>query len=99
MKLMPIAPEKLIRALERAGFEKIRQRGSHVFLKHPDGRATVVPVHKGEDIGRGLLRKIMRDAKLTEKNLWSLLKGDKSSLHLLELNRNEINMNVIKFPN
>jgi predicted RNA binding protein YcfA (HicA-like mRNA interferase family) len=75
MKLMPIAPEKLIRALERAGFEKIRQRGSHVFLKHPDGRATVVPVHKGEDIGRGLLRKIMRDAKLTREEFMELIEG------------------------
>jgi predicted RNA binding protein YcfA (HicA-like mRNA interferase family) len=72
---MPIAPEKLIRALERAGFEKIRQRGSHVFLKHPDGRATVVPVHKGEDIGRGLLRKIMRDAKLTREEFMELIEG------------------------
>ena len=67
MKLGPIAPKKVIRALERAGFERIRQRGSHVFLKHPDGRATVVPVHRGEDIGRGLLRKIMKDAKLTRE--------------------------------
>lgn len=33
-----------------------------MFLRHPDGRATVVPVHPGEDIGRGLLRKIIRDA-------------------------------------
>lgn len=75
MKLRPIAPEKVIRALERAGFERIRQRGSHVFLKHPDGRATVVPVHKGEDIGRGLLRKIMKDAKLTREEFLELIEG------------------------
>jgi len=59
MKLKPVASEKLIRALEKIGFAEARQKGSHVFLKHPDGRATVVPVHKGEEIGRGLLRKII----------------------------------------
>ena len=37
-----------------------------MFLRHPDGRATVVPVHPGEDIGRGLLRKIIRDAEVDE---------------------------------
>ncbi len=35
------------------GFQVLRQRGSHVYLKHSDGRATVVPVHKGESVGRG----------------------------------------------
>lgn len=73
MKLRPIASEKIIRVLERIGFERVRQRGSHVFLKHPDGRATVVPVHKGEDIGRGLLRKIMKDAKLTREEFLKLI--------------------------
>lgn len=43
------------------GFEKKRQRGSHLLMVHNDGRSTVVPVHKGEDIGRGLIRKILRD--------------------------------------
>ncbi len=48
------------------GFQPIRQKGSHLFLKHPDGRATLVPIHSGEDIGRGLLRKIIRDAEVDE---------------------------------
>ena len=75
MKLRPIDSEKLIRVLERIGFERVRQRGSHVFLKHPDGRTTVVPVHKGEDIGRGLLRKIMKDVKLTREEFLRLIEG------------------------
>ena len=33
-------------------------------MRHPDARTTVVPIHTGEDIGRGLLRKIIRDARL-----------------------------------
>jgi predicted RNA binding protein YcfA (HicA-like mRNA interferase family) len=58
----PLPARKVLRALERLGFVVVRRRGSHVFLRHPDGRATVVPVHPGEDIGRGLVRKIIRDA-------------------------------------
>ncbi|MEI8174123.1 MAG: type II toxin-antitoxin system HicA family toxin, partial [Deltaproteobacteria bacterium] len=39
---------QLIKALRRLGFELIRVKGSHHFLRHPDGRCTVVPVHRGE---------------------------------------------------
>ena len=67
MKLRPLPPEKVIKILKRLGFLKIRQKGSHVFMRHPDGRTTVVPVHKGELIGRGLLRKIIRDTKLKKE--------------------------------
>jgi len=46
--------------------KKIRQKGSHIRLKHEDGRVTTVPVHKGRDIPKGLLRKIVReDLKMT----------------------------------
>jgi predicted RNA binding protein YcfA (HicA-like mRNA interferase family) len=41
--------------LKKVGFVAGRQRGSHVFLRHNDGRATVVPIHSGETIGPGLL--------------------------------------------
>jgi predicted RNA binding protein YcfA (HicA-like mRNA interferase family) len=40
---------------------------------HPDGRKTTVPVHKGKDIGRGLLRKILRDVDITAEELKRLL--------------------------
>jgi len=56
-----VTGDKIIKVLKKAGFEIIRQRGSHVYLKHKDGRATVVPIHRGRDIDRSLLRKIMRD--------------------------------------
>jgi predicted RNA binding protein YcfA (HicA-like mRNA interferase family) len=49
------------------GREIVRQKGSHVRMKHPDGRVVTVPVHAGRDIGRGLLRKILRDAELTRE--------------------------------
>ena len=65
----------LIAALERAGFVVTRSKGSHRFLRHPDGRATTVPVHAGETIGPGLLSKILRDTKLSRDDLEILLKG------------------------
>lgn len=48
----------LIRALKKFGFAVIRIKGSHHFLKHPDDRCTVVPVHSGEIIGKGLMSQI-----------------------------------------
>jgi predicted RNA binding protein YcfA (HicA-like mRNA interferase family) len=50
-----------------------RQRGSHVFLKHDDGRTTVVPIHSGETIGPGLLSKILRDVEMTKDELLKIL--------------------------
>ena len=73
-KISPIPPEKVIKVLEKVGFSVIRQKGSHVFLRHQDGRTTVVPFHKGEDLGIGLLRKIMRDASLSHDEFIVLLR-------------------------
>jgi len=72
-RLPRIKGKELIRALERAGFTIDRTRGSHVFLKHIDGRATAVPVHSGETLGPGLLRAILRDVEMTAENLRELL--------------------------
>ena len=55
----------MARLLRHLGFELIRQKGSHAYFRHPDGRATVLPMHRGEDLGRGLLRAILRDVELT----------------------------------
>ncbi len=64
----------LIKALQNAGFYVVRIKGSHHFLRHSDGRCTVVPVHSGETIGPGLFNKILRDADLKAEDLFSLLK-------------------------
>jgi predicted RNA binding protein YcfA (HicA-like mRNA interferase family) len=72
-RLPSLSGEKVIKALGKAGFQVLRQKGSHVYLKHPDGRATVVPVHKGESVGRGLLRTIMKDADLSREEFLKLL--------------------------
>ena len=65
-KLVPISAEKLIKILLKLNFEVIRIKGSHHFLmRNSDKKTTTVPVHKGEIIGQGLLRQILRDIELT----------------------------------
>lgn len=72
-KLPTLNGKEVVAALERAGFSVIRTRSSHNFLRHPDGRTTVVPVHAGETIGPGLMGKILRDCELNREAFASLL--------------------------
>jgi predicted RNA binding protein YcfA (HicA-like mRNA interferase family) len=60
-----LKPREVIALLERLGFREVRQRGSHKQFRHPDGRVTTVPVHKGRDISPTLLRQIAQDVHLT----------------------------------
>lgn len=63
--LPAVKPREMTRALEKMGFQLIRKsKGSHWQFEHPDGRRTTIPMHKGKDIGPGLLRKILRDIEL-----------------------------------
>jgi predicted RNA binding protein YcfA (HicA-like mRNA interferase family) len=64
-----VSGAQLIKALRKFGFEEIRVKGSHHFLRHPDGRCTVVPAHRGETIGRGLLAQVLRDCDLSREEL------------------------------
>ncbi|RLC27478.1 MAG: hypothetical protein DRH56_02610 [Deltaproteobacteria bacterium] len=64
-----ITGRRLIRALDKLGFQVIRVKGSHHFLQHQDGRCTVVPTHRGETIGRGLLAQILRDCDIRREEL------------------------------
>ena len=61
-RLHPARAREVIRFLESLGFVQVRQKGSHRFFRHQDGRTATVPDHKGEDLGRGILAKILRDA-------------------------------------
>ena len=74
-KLKPVDAETVVKALTKIGFQPVRQHGSHLVLKHPDGRITVVPVHKGEYLGRGILRKIANDAQITREELMQILEN------------------------
>jgi predicted RNA binding protein YcfA (HicA-like mRNA interferase family) len=66
-----LKPQEVLRILETIGFVVVRQRGSHIQLRHDDGRATTVPMHKGRDISPGLLRKIAGDINLTVEEFLS----------------------------
>ncbi len=68
---MPFTPHEVLARLKRAGFKEVRQTGSHVFLRHPDGRLTFVAMHRG-DIPAGTMHKILKQARLTEDQFKNL---------------------------
>jgi len=72
-RMSTVKAKVMIKFLESLGFELIRQRGSHKFFKHPDGRTVTVPDHQGEDLGRGITGKILKDAEVTKEDFmnWS----------------------------
>ncbi len=74
MKLPQITAKELAKALQKLGFNFKRQKGSHMFFEHLDGRTTVVPNHAGEKLDRGLLNKIIKhDLKMSRKEFLSKL--------------------------
>ena len=64
-----LTARQIIALLEQHDFRFIRQRGSHAVYRHPDGRWTTVPIHPGKPLGRGLLRKILKDADIDPQTL------------------------------
>jgi len=73
-KLPQISANELIKIFEKIGFKVTRQRGSHIFLRHEDGRTTVVPNHPGENPDRGLLNKILKkDIQISREEFEKLL--------------------------
>jgi predicted RNA binding protein YcfA (HicA-like mRNA interferase family) len=67
-----LKPQEVVRLLENLGFVEVRQRGSHKQFRHPDGRGTTVPFHKGRDISPRLLRQIAINVELTVEELLKL---------------------------
>lgn len=70
-KLPRVSGREVQRALERAGFASVSQKGSHLKMRHPDGRIVIVPMHR--ELATGTLRSILRQAKLTVEELLELL--------------------------
>lgn len=68
-EIRPLKPDEMTRALEKIGFQRIRQSGSHAVYRHADGRWVTVPTHKGKEISKGLVHKILKDAQLTWNEL------------------------------
>lgn len=73
-KLPAIKAKKLIKVPRTLNFTQTHRKGSHFFFTHPDGRTTVVPVHPGKDLGKGLLHSILQDIKLSPEKFQELLK-------------------------
>ncbi|WP_375512041.1 type II toxin-antitoxin system HicA family toxin [uncultured Nostoc sp.] len=74
-KLPVLTGKTVINALEKIGFQAVRQKGSHVQMQHEDGRLLTFPVRAGKTIGKGLLRKILRDAELMREEFIGLLES------------------------
>lgn len=72
-RLPRLTGPELIAALAKAGFQVVRVKGSHHFVRHEDGRSTVIPAHSGEVLGPGLTAKILRDCDLSSDALRDLL--------------------------
>lgn len=74
MSRLPVIGFRSMEALLlRLGFERVRQKGSHVFYRHADGRTTTLPNHPGRDLARPLLREILREIELTPERFHQLL--------------------------
>jgi len=71
--LRPIKPEKVVRLLEKLGFMIKRQKGSHVVLKKGSAMV-VIPMHKGKDLKKGILRRIISHVGLSVEEFMNLLK-------------------------
>jgi len=60
-----LKPREVVRVLEKLGFVKVRQRGSHKQHRHADGRCTTVPFHGSRDVSTLLLKQIIKDTRIT----------------------------------
>jgi len=72
-KLPVVDARRMERTLEHLGFVKTRQRGSHAFYRHADGRTTTLPHHAGRDLARPLIRAILRDIDLGPEEFQQVL--------------------------
>jgi predicted RNA binding protein YcfA (HicA-like mRNA interferase family) len=68
-----LKPRQVIAALQQLGFVEVRQRGSYKQFRHPDGRVTTVPDHKGRDISPGLLRQILEDIRVSAEDFLRII--------------------------
>ncbi len=70
---MPVKARDIEKVARRLGFQKTRQKGSHARWKHPDGRATTIPVHGNAEIGGWLFYEILEQLGITEEEFLKLL--------------------------
>lgn len=73
-KLPVLKAKELVRILNKIGFYKHHQVGSHAQFKHPDGRRTTIPIHSRKDISRGTLKAILEDVEVSTEEFFRILK-------------------------
>ncbi|MBN1235582.1 MAG: type II toxin-antitoxin system HicA family toxin [Methanotrichaceae archaeon] len=70
---MPAKARDLQKAARKLGFQMVRRKGSHARWKHPDGRATTIPIHGNSEIGSWLFYEIPKQLSITEEEFRSIL--------------------------
>ena len=73
-RLKILSASKMETVLFQLGFVKTRQKGSHAFYRHPDGRTTTIPHHPGRDLSRPLVREILREIELDLEEFQEVLR-------------------------
>lgn len=74
MSRLPIVNfKKMEKILHHLGFVAVRQKGSHIFYRHSDGRTTTLPNHPGRDLARPLIREILREIEITPEEFKDLV--------------------------
>ena len=73
-KLKILSPAEMEAVLFHLGFVKTRQKGSHAFYRHSDGRTTTIPHHPGRDLARPLIREILREAEISLEEFEKILR-------------------------
>jgi predicted RNA binding protein YcfA (HicA-like mRNA interferase family) len=71
-KLPRLTAQQIIVALERSGFSRVRQSGSHAIYKNAVGKRVTVPIHGSQILHPKILRSILRDADLSLEDLETL---------------------------
>ena len=77
MKLPRITGQKMCKIASKLGFYQKRQKGSHSFWAHPDGRTTVIPIHPGKKLPVGMVSKILSDIEFPVSEYLRYLKKTK----------------------
>ena len=74
MSKLPVVKSKdLEKVLFKLGFNKVRQKGSHAFYRHNDGKCTVIPHHPGRDLSPILVLKILKEINLSREEFERLI--------------------------
>jgi predicted RNA binding protein YcfA (HicA-like mRNA interferase family) len=72
MKLPLLSGKQVVKALERLDFIEVSRKGSHVKMRHADGRMIVFPFH--DEVDRFTLQGALRDAEIEAEEFLKAVK-------------------------